>query len=101
MAQLQVGPSPFVTELSERPRVPAFARLQAAEGSREVTTLTHKTFKVGDDLGLYFITLLDGTRTHADLAAAMAEKTGAPVEAVSQQLEGHLRGLLRAGMLEA
>ena len=74
---------------------------QAAEGSREVTTLTHKTFRVGDELGLYFITLLDGTRGPAELAAAMAEKTGAPVGAVAQQLEGHLSGLLRAGMLEA
>jgi SAM-dependent methyltransferase len=101
MALLQVGPSPFVAELSERPRVPAFARLQAAEGAREITTLTHKTFHVGDELGLYFITLLDGTRGPAELAAAMAGKTGAPVEAVAQQLEGHLGGLLRAGMLEA
>lgn len=56
---------------SERPLASALARLQASEGHR-VTNLLHESMEIDDDLARRLLTLLDGTRDRAALAADLA-----------------------------
>ncbi len=67
---------PFVTEISERPRVSALARLQART-STQVTNLRHQSVRLEDPLVRRFLQLLDGTRDRAaienEMAAALRE----------------------------
>lgn len=64
-------PAP-VSFAGERPRAPAFARWEAARGL-SVTNLHHETMQVHDPAALRLLALLDGSRTRADIAAAMAD----------------------------
>lgn len=62
---------PFVTEVSERPRASALARLQARSGA-PVTNLKHASVRLDDPLVGAFLGLLDGTRDRAAIARDMA-----------------------------
>jgi len=67
---------PFVTEVSERPRTSALARLQARTLTH-VTSLKHASVQLEDPLVRRFLQLLDGTRDRAaierEMAAALRE----------------------------
>ena len=71
VTQLQSTPCPFVTEISERPRASALARLQARTRTK-VTNLRHESVRLEDPLVRAFLGLLDGTRDHAMIASEMA-----------------------------
>ena len=79
----------------ERPEGSALARLQAQRGS-PATTLRHEhgTFH-GDTLRLFL--LLDGTRTRAEIAAAMWP--GVPASKKMPELDAALSHLARLGLL--
>lgn len=86
----------------DRPSVSPLARLQAAAG-QPVSTLLHTTLDLTDPASQALIPLLDGTRTRADLTAALHAAVPAlgTVEEVADGLEITLEKLARAGMLVA
>jgi len=61
-----------------------------------VTSLRHRSVRLEDDLGRQLVTLLDGTRDRAALAAEMRPHAGADVEA---GLGRSLDGLARLALL--
>jgi SAM-dependent methyltransferase len=63
-------PAPAV-RAGERPRAGELARRQAAAGAPLVTTLRHSSVRIDDPLAAHLLTLLDGTRDRAALAAAV------------------------------
>lgn len=67
VVQLRSRPCPFVTEISERPRASALARLQA-QTRTSVTNLKHQSVRLEDPLVRRFLQLLDGTRDRAAIA---------------------------------
>jgi SAM-dependent methyltransferase len=69
--QLRSTACPFVTEISERPRASALARLQARTLTA-VTSLKHHSVRLEDPLVRTFIELLDGTRDRTAIAREMA-----------------------------
>jgi SAM-dependent methyltransferase len=71
VAQLRSTACPFVTEISERPRASALARLQARTLTA-VTNLRHASVRLEDPLVRTFLELLDGTRDRMTIASAMA-----------------------------
>ena len=68
--ELHSLPSPFVTEVSERPLASRLARWQIQPGSM-VSTLRHAPLKIEDSLGQNLLRLLDGTRDRAALVEAL------------------------------
>jgi SAM-dependent methyltransferase len=96
-AEIHAGPPPFVTELSDRPRVSALARRQASE-TTVVTSLSHKSISLEDRLVRRLVLLLDGTRDRAQIEEAMArfvrETNGPGTDALLAALpEGIARNL--------
>ncbi len=71
VAHLRSTPCPFVTEISERPRASALARLQA-RANTGVTNLRHENVLLEDPLVRTFLGLLDGTRDRMTIASEMA-----------------------------
>jgi methyltransferase-like protein len=87
--QLWSTACPFVTEISERPRASALARLQARTLTA-VTNLKHESVRLEDPLVRTFLELLDGTRDRmtiaSDMAAALREADPA-AEAIAADVE--------------
>ena len=71
MTHLRSTPCPFVTEISERPRASALARLQARTLTK-VTNLRHESVQLEDPLVRTFLDLLDGTHDRVTIAREMA-----------------------------
>ena len=69
-----------MTEISERPRASALARLQARSLTK-VTNLKHESVRLEDPVVRTFLGLLDGTRDRPtiarEMAAALREKNPA------------------------
>jgi len=70
---LYVDPPALAAVPSEKPRASPVVRWQAAR-QRAVTNLRHETLHIDDPFALQLLVLLDGTRTRAALAAAMAPR---------------------------
>ncbi|HEX6742833.1 MAG TPA: methyltransferase regulatory domain-containing protein, partial [Solirubrobacteraceae bacterium] len=87
----------------DAPRATALARHQARAGET-VTNLRHASVRIEDDLGRRLVTLLDGTRDRAALAAALRAHLldqGRPVPAdLADSLDRSLQGLARLALLE-
>jgi SAM-dependent methyltransferase len=104
VVELEVAPPAVAAAVSERPRASALARLEARAGLL-VTDLWHKRLKLEDEASAFLLGLLDGTRTHAQLADAMerffAEQAAAPLPRaeVERQLELVLTGMQRRALL--
>jgi SAM-dependent methyltransferase len=97
VSELHVMRPPFVTELSDRPRVSALARRQASE-TTVVTSLSHKSISLEDRLVRRLVLLLDGTRDRVQIEEAMArfvrETNGPGTDALLAALpEGIARNL--------
>src|SRR3954451_2385372 len=69
IVQLHAGASPFSVELGVRPQASRLARHQARNGPR-ITTLQHESIVVPEAIRA-LIPLLDGSRTVAEIAAAI------------------------------
>ena len=63
LLDLHVHVPPFATSVSERPVASPLARLEARE-SDVVTTLHHRSLRLGDELQRRLVMLMDGTRDH-------------------------------------
>jgi SAM-dependent methyltransferase len=97
LVSLHASPPRLAHRPGERPAASPLARRQAADGEF-VTTLRHRSVRLEDELGRRLVTLLDGTRDRAALAAEMRPYAGDAVEAA---LERSLDGLARLGLLVA
>ncbi len=93
LISLHASPPRVAHRPGERPEASPLARRQAAEGEF-VTTLRHRSVRLEDDLGRRLITLLDGTRDRAALAAEMRPYADGEIETA---LERSLDGLARLG----
>jgi methyltransferase-like protein/SAM-dependent methyltransferase len=69
LVEFHVHPARFASQPGPRPMVSALVRLQAAEGDT-ITTPSHATVHLADDLVREILKLLDGTR---DLATVVGE----------------------------
>jgi SAM-dependent methyltransferase len=93
LVELHATPSPFATEVSERPRAFSLARFHAGRGPI-IPTLRHSTVEVQDQLARRLIELLDGTRDRQ----ALLRDLGAPANA--EDLDRNLAKLARMALLE-
>jgi methyltransferase-like protein/2-polyprenyl-3-methyl-5-hydroxy-6-metoxy-1,4-benzoquinol methylase len=66
LLDLHVYVPPFATKVSERPVASPLARLEARDGD-VITTLHHRSLRLGDALQRGLVMLLDGTRDHGAL----------------------------------
>jgi SAM-dependent methyltransferase len=104
LVALHVCPPRPTTTPGDAPRASALARYQARAGAM-VTNLRHASVRIEDDLGRRLVTLLDGTRDRAALAAdlqAFLVERGRPVpDDLADSLERSLQGLARLALLES
>jgi len=63
LLDLHVHVPPFTTQVSERPVASPLARLEARDGD-VVTTLHHRSLRLGDSVQRGLVMLMDGTRDH-------------------------------------
>jgi SAM-dependent methyltransferase len=103
IAELHSMRPPFVTELSDRPRVNALTRREAAT-ERAVTNLKHKCVVLEDEFVRHLVFLVDGTRNRAAIEEEMArfiqEKNEPGADALLAALpEGIQRNLERVANL--
>ena len=68
--ELQAWPYPLADALPDRPIASPHARYEAV-GSRTVTNLCHERVELADDIVRRTLTLLDGTRSPADIKAEL------------------------------
>ncbi len=98
LLDLHASPSPFSTEVSERPRAFSLARFHARSGS-VIPTLKHSTVRLEDPLARRLVALLDGTRDRAALLHDLQPLSPSPLH--SDDLERNLAKLARMALLEA
>jgi SAM-dependent methyltransferase len=93
LVQLHVHPPLPATTAGERPLASPLARIQARD-QPEVANLRHATVPLDDELNRRLLTLLDGTRDRAALAAELRIDD-------HDRLEAGLRRLARSSLLVA
>lgn len=107
LLELHLFVPPFVVEVSDHPIASPLARWQARQGDL-VSTLHHKTLKLGNPVHRGVLALLDGSRDHAALRAdvmqvfasgmlALLNEDGKPVtdmSVVSKTIESELETFL-------
>lgn len=104
VVELEVAPPGLAAAVGERPRASPLARLDARAGLL-VTDLWHRRMKLDDEASGFLLGLLDGSRSHAELADAMerffSEHAAAPLPRaeVERQLELVLSGMQRRALL--
>jgi SAM-dependent methyltransferase len=90
---------PCEETVTEAPRASRLARYQAALGT-SVTSVCHIPVEL-DAVAQHLVRLLDGTRTHEQIASKLAGIPGAPsLEDVRRYLPGSLEWLAGMGLLE-
>jgi hypothetical protein len=103
LVALHVDPPRPTTTPGDAPRATALARHQARAGET-VTNLRHASVRIEDDLGRRLVTLLDGRRDRAALAAELRSflgEHGRPVpDDLAESLDRSLQGLARLALLE-
>ena len=96
---LHVHDFPCQETVTERPRASRLVRYQAA-GEGNVTSACHIPVEL-DVIARHLVRLLDGTRTHEEIACDLAAIEGAPsLEDVRRYLPGSLDWLARLALLE-
>jgi hypothetical protein len=103
LVQLHAHPPALATTPGEMPEASPLARHQARAGDM-VTNLRHVSVRIEDDLGRELVTLLDGTRDRAALAADLNRFLGARGDRLSEAdlhagLDRSLQGLAALGLL--
>ena len=96
---LHVHDFPCEETVTERPRASRLARYQAS-GEGNVTSACHIPVEL-DVIARHLVRLLDGTRTHDEIACELAGIEGAPsLKDVRRYLPGSLDWLARSALLE-
>ncbi len=98
--ELRVEP-PAAIGVTERPCASALVRAQLAQGRHDVTSLRHYHVNLGDEMARSLVSLLDGSRNHAELAAALAQQASEadPPELLAEKLSVSLRMMARLSLL--
>ncbi|MEO8371770.1 MAG: class I SAM-dependent methyltransferase [Candidatus Solibacter sp.] len=96
---LNVYDFPCADEVSAHPQASGLARYQAARGNM-VASACHVQVEL-DAIATQLVGLLDGTRTHDEIARDLADLSGAPLEEVRRGLSASLNWLARLALLEA
>jgi SAM-dependent methyltransferase len=96
---LHTAPPPFSTTIAERPTASVLARMLAASGERQITTLSHGWVDIDDETGRRFIARLDGRRTVDEIARDMAAELCEPLDQVQGKLMHKLNELARMPLL--
>jgi hypothetical protein len=89
---------PCAEEASEKPVSYRLARFQARRCST-VTNVCHLPVEL-DEPGRRLMLLLDGKRTHEEIAGALSGSMGAPIGAIRRALPASLEWMARMGLLE-
>ena len=84
-----------------RPLASPLARAQAARGETRVAAIKGGAARLADDGIKAFLLLLDGTRTHDEIAQAMARKMGVSVAEAASRTPVVLTHLARLGVMVA
>ena len=92
---------PLVAVPGERPSVNVLARVQAARGEPLLATLRHAAFEIADPSVRAVVPLIDGTRTHGELALEVARLHQVPAAEASGRLGEMLAAFARAGLMSA
>jgi SAM-dependent methyltransferase len=96
---LRLHPLALVPLAGDRPEASFVCRWQARRGVR-VTNLWHETIQVHEQIALHLLTLLDGSRTRTEIAAAMADVLPASDAAAREQrVDEYLRQFGKHGFL--
>ena len=99
-ADLHVFDFPCADTVTEKPRASRLVRYQLLE-SRYVTSACHHIVEL-DEIGRHLLPLLDGTRTHAQIARGLAAIGGGPTpDQILEHLPKSLEWFAREGLLEA
>ena len=98
LVRLHVHPPGLSTTVTEKPRVSALARLEAARGEL-LTTARHTAIRLDDELGQRLVMLLDGTRNRDALIDALETDAEMSRDELAAGLEQSLRRLAGAGLL--
>ena len=95
--------APKVADVTARPQASALVRAQLAQGRHDVTSQRHCHVNLGDEMARHLVQLLDGTRDHEQVAAALVDKMDTPGlrEGLPEKLEASLRMLARLSLLSA
>lgn len=96
---LSTAPSAFVLTPGERPLASPLARAQAAQGDTHLASLRHKPVHMTDAGARAFVALMDGTRTRAELARAMADQPGVTEEKAAARMSEGLAEMARLGFM--
>ncbi|HEY1780954.1 MAG TPA: methyltransferase domain-containing protein [Roseiarcus sp.] len=99
VVQVTTGPWPLVAVPSERPKVSALARLQAANGDSMVATLRNHMAQIEDPPTRALLPLMDGTRTRHELTLEMIQGDTISYEVASTRLDEILTTFAQAGLL--
>lgn len=95
IVELHSLPFPGALEPGERPRANALVRAMIGRGDTRLFTLDHRAIAISEEGPRRFLSLLDGSRDRAELAAEW-EASGFSVQT---DVETALRQLARAGLL--
>lgn len=99
--RLALRPPALVAVAGDRPKASAFSRWQAKRGVA-VTNLQHETMQFRDVSALRLLALLDGSRTRAELAAAMANALpGWAPAVIAQRVDEYLAQFGKLALLVA
>lgn len=102
MGAVEFTTTPFpVGVAGERPRAARLARLQALRGITGVTSLRHTLVAIEDAATRRLLSLLDGTRTFADLVGDLVATTGTSTDEAEADVTGYLREFTRQSLIEA
>lgn len=99
--ELHTAPPPLVSVPGERPTLSPLARFQAANGETLLATLRHSVTQVDEPSVRAIVPLIDGTRTHRQLAQEVARLFEVPVAEAPARLEEILANFATNGLLAA
>jgi SAM-dependent methyltransferase len=98
---LRTRPLACVTTPGERPLASPLARAQATLGEFKVASIKGGAARLGDEGVKAFLLLLDGTRTRAQIAQAMAAKMNVSYDDAMARTPAVLAHLAKLGVMQA
>jgi SAM-dependent methyltransferase/methyltransferase-like protein len=106
LVEIHCFQAPFVRDVSAKPEVSRFARLQVELGSRVVTTMAGANIELSSPALRVLTSLLDGRRDLQGLTESMAERIEVPEaeeltlrEQLPQMIESNLQKMCDLGLL--
>ncbi len=99
VVELRTAQPACVRICCDRPKASALARVQAARGESPLATLRHAMIPIDEPRMLGLVSLIDGSRTRAELAAEFGERFEVGAEEAERRLDELLAELARCGLM--